>query len=143
MLGGSGGGRGAGNSGGGAEAAGPPVGGRGRGRPQQAAQPSSVEEMEQGLKRLLNIAHSQGGHNPLMDVLEDTPGDDEKNTVRYSLQMFVDPRQFTADLYRMQCFGSVLIWWGSGSRVLMTENWKKLIWKKNLIQNYNPFPMPS
>jgi hypothetical protein len=77
-------GRGAGNSGssggrGGAEPAGPPVGGRGRGRPQQAAQPSSVEEMEQGLKRLLNIAHSPGGRNPLMDALEETPGDDKKN----------------------------------------------------------------
>jgi len=86
VLGSSGGGRGAGNTGsssgrGGAEPAGPPVGGRGRGRPQQAAQPSSVEEMEQGLKRLLNIAHSPGGRNPLMDALEETPGDDNKNTV--------------------------------------------------------------
>jgi hypothetical protein len=35
--------------------------------------------MEQGLKRLLNIAHSQEGRNPLMDTLEDTPGDDKKN----------------------------------------------------------------
>ncbi len=85
MLGGSSGGRGAGNTGssgrGGAEQAGPPVGGRGRGRPQQAAQPSSVEEMEQGLKRLLNISHSQEGRNPL---IEDTPGDDKKNTVFFA-----------------------------------------------------------
>ncbi len=81
MLGGSSGGRGAGNTGssGGVERPGPAVGGRGRGGPQQAAQPSSVEEMEQGLKRLLNIANSQGGRNPLMDALEDTPGDDQKN----------------------------------------------------------------
>jgi hypothetical protein len=81
-------GRGAGNTSssgsGGAEPAGPPVGGRGRGRPQQAAQPSSVEEMEQGLKRLLNIANSQGGRNPLIDVLEDTPGDYIKNTVFFT-----------------------------------------------------------
>ncbi len=83
MLGSSGGGRGAGNTGssgrGGEEPTGPPVGGRGRGRPQQAAQPSYVEEMEQGLKRLLNIAHSQGERNPLIDAVEDTPGDDKKN----------------------------------------------------------------
>jgi hypothetical protein len=82
VLGGSGGGRGALSSGrGGAEPAGPPVGGRGRGRPQQAAQPSSVEEMEQGLKRLLNIAHSQGERNPL---IEDTPGDNKENTVLFT-----------------------------------------------------------
>ena len=59
-----------------------PSKGRGRGRRSAEPQQHSVEEMEQSLKKLLNIANSSGGpapaaFNPLLDPPEERPGERE------------------------------------------------------------------